>query len=780
MNLSFSECEAYGGIQEVTLWDTLFAQAASEGISVFVSSGDSGAAGCDEAFAPVPATQILSINSICSSSYATCAGGTEFADLQNQSQYWSSTNGSNQVSALQYIPEGAWNETAFVNGESQVAGGGGGASVYVPKPSWQTGTGVPADNARDVPDVSFPSAAHDGFFGCFATGGGDCSSNGFYYFFGTSNASPSMAAITAILNQKIGGAQGNLNPLLYRIAASSPQAFHDATPASSGVNVCFLSNPSMCNNTTPTASSTAGFPGYALTTGYDQATGLGSLDIANFLAAASSISRSGLAATTLVAQGSATTISDTQTATFTATVSGNASGTPTGTVQFYANGTTLGLPVSVSSGTATTAALPFTSAGTYYITAMYSGDSNYAASTAPGFSLKVTGVDSITTVTASSTSMLVGKNFSFSVSVAGQPGTTTPTGMVRLLIQGTDASDSIVNVSLANGSATTPFLDFATLGTYTVTANYLGDAVYSPSSSTVSYTVNKLPSVTLLEGLAQSIGMGGADSYEVGAVGAAASSGTSVRAPTGTVQLYVNGVAQGSPVTLTSGLATASFPNAGTYTVTAVYSGDAYWLPSTSDPYTQTVLSQPPTLKLQLTSPTLSVSAGTEINDSITVTSVLGFSGAVNLSCVIVYNGTGPATSPPSCLLSKDSATLTGFQLSFQSVITIFSTPPPGVVASGSHLLLRDGWGSSGALGLCAMVLWLFPARRRGWRVLITALVMCYGLTALSGCGGGSGGVLNAPLPETTPGSYTVSITATTTAPGVTAPAPQTIALTIN
>ena len=93
---------------------------------------------------------------------------------------------------------------------------------------------------------------------------------------------------------------------------------------------------------------------------------------------------------------------------------------------------------------------------------MYSGDSNYAASTgAPGFSLKVTGVDSMTTVTASSTSMLVGKKLSFSVSVAGQPGTTTPTGMVRLLIQGTDASDSIsVNVSLANGSATTPFLDF--------------------------------------------------------------------------------------------------------------------------------------------------------------------------------------------------------------------------------------------------------------------------------------------------------------------------------
>jgi pseudomonalisin len=782
MNISFSSCEAYGGSSAVAEWDTLFSQAASEGISVFVASGDSGAAGCDEALVSPPLTQMLSINAICSSSYATCVGGTEFADLSNTSQYWSSTNSSSLTSALQYIPEGAWNEPASSTTPSQVASGGGGASIYVPKPLWQAGTGVPADNVRDVPDVSFPSAAHDGYYACYATGGGDCSSNEFYYFFGTSDASPSMAGVAAILNQKLGAAQGNLNPLLYRIAASTPNAFHDATPASSGVNLCYLDNPSMCNNSTPTAGSTAGFAGYALTTGYDQATGLGSLDIANFLAAASSASHSGPATTTLVVQGSASTISNTGTVTLTATVSSKTSGAPTGTVQFYANGIALGTSLPVSSGVATTAALPFASAGTYYITAMYSGDSSYAASTAPGFSLVVTGQGSTTTVTASTAQILVGTHAMFSAAVAGSPGATEPTGMMRFLVLGTDSSDYVVNVPLVNGSATTPFLVFPTVGTYTVTANYLGDAVYSPSSSNLSYAVNKLPSITNLGGVVKSVGMGGGNSYEVGVVGVAGGPGTTAPAPTGTIQLYVDGVAQGSPVTLASGSdVNVNFPNAGTFTVTAVYSGDSYWLPSTSTPFNQTVLSQPPTLSMQSTTTTLSFAAGatTANSDMITVISGLGFSGTVNLSCTVAYNGTGSAGSSPTCSLSKPSATVLPSQLSFQSVVTISSTARPNIVAANSHLSQSRG-GISQVIGLCVAALWLVPVRRRNWRSLLGVLIVFSGLTMLSGCSGGGSGSSNAPPPGTASGSYTATVTATTTAAGISAPAPLTIALTIN
>ena len=172
MSISFGGCEAYHGASFVAMWDALFSQAASEGISVFVSSGDSGAAGCDVSFEPTSGTQLLSINAICSSSFATCVGGTEFADFINPSLYWSTTNGNGLVSALGYIPEGAWNESATYQsslGGYPVQASGGGASVYVEKPWWQSGTGVPNDHVRDVPDVSFPSAGHDGYYFCLSS-----------------------------------------------------------------------------------------------------------------------------------------------------------------------------------------------------------------------------------------------------------------------------------------------------------------------------------------------------------------------------------------------------------------------------------------------------------------------------------------------------------------------------------------------------------------------------------------------------------------------------------
>ncbi len=96
-----------------------------------------------------------------------------------------------------------------------------------------------------------------------------------------------MAGVAALLNTKLGSAQGNLNPMLYRLAASNPSAFHDVTLASSGVSDCTSATPSMCNNSTPSETSlTGGLAGYVVGTGYDQATGLGSLDVAQFLEAA--------------------------------------------------------------------------------------------------------------------------------------------------------------------------------------------------------------------------------------------------------------------------------------------------------------------------------------------------------------------------------------------------------------------------------------------------------------------------------------------------------------
>jgi pseudomonalisin len=262
-------------------------------------------------------------------------GGTEFNDTGNPSQYWGSNDG-NLGSALSYIPEGGWNEPQDQNSNFQASSSGGGVSLFIPTPSWQTGTGVPsAKTGRYTPDIAFTSAGHDGYFGCFAASGASCVPDGsgnysFEYSYGTSAASPDMAGITALLDQQMAGAQGSLNPQLYQLAASSPAAFHDATVDSSGVSPCSVNTPSICNNSIPSPSAlTGGQAGFLLTTGFDEVTGLGSLDVSVFItdyAAATSpnpgftISGTAVAITAGATTGNTSAITVTPTNAFTGTV----------------------------------------------------------------------------------------------------------------------------------------------------------------------------------------------------------------------------------------------------------------------------------------------------------------------------------------------------------------------------------------------------------------------------------------------------------------------------
>ena len=134
------------------------------------------------------------------------------------------------------------------------------------------------------------------------------------------------------LNTQIGTAQGNLNPILYRMAATAPTAFHDVTVASSGVTSCDIGTPSMCNNSTAgsATSLTGGLAGYLVTTGYDQATGLGSLDVTNFLNAVS--------AATPTIRVISPTLKTGATAYITASITWTGTPAPTGAVTILVNG----------------------------------------------------------------------------------------------------------------------------------------------------------------------------------------------------------------------------------------------------------------------------------------------------------------------------------------------------------------------------------------------------------------------------------------------------------
>jgi subtilase family serine protease len=250
MSTSYGSCEADMGVTENSFYNSLWQQAAAEGISAFVSSGDAGAAGCSSA--DTTSGTGLGVNGLCSSPYSTCVGGTEFNEGSNPGQYWSTTNGTGDSSALSYIPEKVWNESGS-NGGSDLWASGGGVSQIYPQPSWQKGVaGTSAANGmRAVPDVASSAAGHDGYI---------IAENGAYYVFGgTSVASPTMAGVMALVVQsKKGVGQGNANAALYSLLNAAHNPFHETLSG---------------NNTVP------GVTGYTASgASYNLSTGLGSVD----------------------------------------------------------------------------------------------------------------------------------------------------------------------------------------------------------------------------------------------------------------------------------------------------------------------------------------------------------------------------------------------------------------------------------------------------------------------------------------------------------------------
>ena len=223
-------------------------------MTVLVSAGDSGAAGCDSP-GEATATKGRAVNGLCSPPYSTCVGGTSFSDTSNSSQYWSTTNGPGQSSALGYIPELAWNDSAWAGG---LWSGSGGPSTVYSKPAWQAAPGVPADGKRDVPDLAVHGSIEDAYIVQMQ--------GQVYYASGTSAAAASLSSLMGLVIEHNGGALGHANPVFYSLAnlqlsGRGAAVFHDIVSG---------------NNSVP------GVTGFNAGTGYDEVTGLGSVD-ANLL-----------------------------------------------------------------------------------------------------------------------------------------------------------------------------------------------------------------------------------------------------------------------------------------------------------------------------------------------------------------------------------------------------------------------------------------------------------------------------------------------------------------
>jgi len=711
MSESYGFCELGLGASGNQFFNNLWQQAAAQGITVFISSGDSGSAGCDfnQGSTPQPAQFGLAVSGYASTPYNVAVGGTDFNDLQNPTTYWSTTpaDPTTQGTALGYIPETTWNDsctngvlatlgfssnaetncnnTRFSNIVWTVGGSGGASNCISPtgntpanctggyaKPSWQSGTGVAADGKRDIPDVSL--FASNGFMGNFyvicqsdSNPYNTCNTSSSLFFAGfggTSVSSPAFAGIMALVNQQTGERQGNANYVFYKLAAQTPASNCNSSTGPAGtcifndVTSGTIAMPCARGSTNCTAT-TAGdaygiLSGYSAGTGYDLATGLGSVNANNLVTQWNLFSHSLTASKTVLSNVTPTTITHGQSVTFSITVaSASVTGSaPTGLVSLEGSATNSRQGIagfSLSNGTVSgsTSSLP---GGAYSLIAHYPGDSTYAPSDSAPVSVTVNKESSqlqafLATfdfngnlISSNTTSAIYGSPYLLRVNVDNSAGrlcspinassaTGCPTGQVTLTDNGNplDAGTYTLN---SYGYVEDQIVQLAG-GTHSITAQYSGDSSFSPSASPVGTVFNITPASTTM----------GALSVSGGSVGSGFSASVSVKgtssgaAPTGTVTFFVNG----NPVTGTMSyfgsagnfsnpVATLTatfnsspsvFASVGTYTITASYGGDGNYGGSTSPSYSINV--KYPMPYLTLSPSTLTVPPGT----SVTVTALL-------------------------------------------------------------------------------------------------------------------------------------------------------------
>jgi hypothetical protein len=695
-------------------------------------------------------------------------------------------------------------------------------------PSWQTGVpGTSGLTARALPDVSFFSG--DGGLDsatliCLAaaSSGESCTagnaSTTALEIGGTSVASPEMAGVMALIDQKWGN-QGLPNKQLYQLAAMQTYSSCSAESVTTSSSCYFQSidqgtSAMPCNtgevseggiiyegnqqwsltgtysgaispnctainsgDVVGTLISSGTTPAYNATAGYNMATGLGSLNVANVANNSSVWSLVGTAAATVTVQPASNSIKTNQSLSVTITVAGG-SGQPTGKVTLSGNGyTSAATALTNGSATIVIPASSFTGTGNSFsvtLTASYTGDTTYAAATGTA-DVTVTKLAPTVTVTPAASATNSNVPFNVTVAVSGTGG--TPTGTVTL----TAGSYTSSAATLSNGTYkfTIPANTYTTSGTVSLNVAYSGDTNYTTGSGTssvaVTYVVVVAPVVTVTPTPST---VNSAQSLNV----TVAVTGTNGIA-TGTISLAGGGYNSGSVTIGTAPCTSAascvftipanSFTSYGPVTLTANYSGDADYLGkmgSASITVTQSVYA------LTASTPA-AVAPGATATSTITgQTSSSGYTGTVTLnSCTMTGSSVTGASSLPctaSGTITYAAGTATG-----SGTATVTTT---GNVAMLDTMPGGKGWLRTGGGAMLAFLVFLgIPAKRRSWRGLLGMVVLLAALGGLSACGGGSinsGGGGSTGTPQ---GTYTFSVTATGN-PAVTPVPTTTFSVTVN
>jgi pseudomonalisin len=615
MSTSYGACEAYEGSTELAFYNSLWEQAASEGISAFVSAGDSGAAGCDPGSSDKGT--VAGVNGLCSSPYSTCVGGAEFNE--GDGNYWSATNNSSGGSALSYIPEKVWNESALDGGSGLWAGGGGVSEVYS-QPTWQAGiTGSAANGMRTVPDVSLTAASHDGYW-IYENGEPGVIA-------GTSAASPSFAGVMSMVVQKQNGAgQGNANPVLYGLLDAEENPFH-ATPSG--------------NNTVP------GVTGFTATgAAYNLATGLGSVDgniLVNEWPASGTTPQKAVA---LHPSVSSISLFPGASTTFTLCViaSGGYSGTvalkaaaPSGVIVTFTSAS-----VKTGASTTVTVSAASTAAGGTGNVVITGTSGSYL----PTASVGVTVVAPTLSLTpgASSVSTFQGQSTTFTVAVGATSGFTNAVTLSATAPTGVTVSFSPASVKPgSSATATVSASTTAAAGSSTISVKAASGSATATASVGVTVVA---PTLTLTPGVSSVSTFQGQTTTFTVAVGATSGYTNAITlsatAPTGvTVSFSPASVKPGSSATATVSASTTAAAGSGTISVKAA-SGSATATAS------EGVTVVAPTLTLTPGPSSVSTFQGQRTTFTVAVGATSGYTNAITLS----------ATAPTSVTVSFSPASV--------------------------------------------------------------------------------------------------------------------------
>ena len=724
---SFGACEAALGTAGNQFYNALWEQAAAQGITAVIASGDPGSAGCDDFNTEKAATRGLAVSGIASTPFNVAVGGTDFDDVGTQTTFWNAQNSADgkRESAKGYIPETTWNDSCAAAATSStlntvcatpnnIVGGSGGPSNCsmstvsgttvtctggYPKPSWQNG--VSPASTRAIPDVSL--FASDGpqsksfYVVCQADAvkAGSPPScapgpNGFSFggVGGTSTSAPAFAGIMALINQA-NGRQGNANFGLYKIAQTASNSCNSSNrtdptvPPPAG---CVFNDVTKGNNSVPcvggslncssTSASTNGVlvdpastttPAWITKAGYDLATGLGSVNVANlatqwplavgtFHATTTSTKINGAMTAVTITHGMSVNLSATVTST---------SGTPTGDVSFLAPTSVNGGigAATLSGGTATLASI-FLPGGSYNVKAHYAGDGTFAPSD------DLTGVPVV--VNKESSSLQIG------------------------IVTFDPVTERVTSANSTNFAYGSPYI-------------FRMDIVNSKGTAT-----NCQPITTgVITGCA------------VDATGTVTAKDGTVPLDAGTFPINSLGHAEDLPIQLAPG----------THNLSATYSGDISYNAPTS-PTTDTVTVTKATTNTQVVAGPSTITTATAVTLTATITTQSN--GAAPTGTVQFLNGSTPITGTVTYTGQSGAQSLTGFATLTATITTTLSVlpvnPGPRAPLPFAPLLILV----CVIVILTLLLLRLSQNRRRGY-VYATLLLLAPFATAVAGCNNGGG-----------------------------------------